>query len=112
MTIPSYTVSWIVQKRVSKGEFSVNYFEVCKLILDNVQDKNPKDDYGVTPLHFAAQNDYSKVCLLILKNVQEKNPKCQKGKTPLHFALEMDSWKYVGLFLKMFRKKTLKIIVV
>ena len=51
------------------------HLEVCQLILENVQEKNPKDNEGKTPLHYAAQNGYSNVCRLILENVLEKNPK-------------------------------------
>ena len=51
-----------------------------------VADKNPKDNFGNTPLHFAAAVGRIGVCELILKNVDERNPKNNEGKTPLDFA--------------------------
>ena len=47
----------------------------CKLIMDNVEDKNPKDDFGWTPLHLAAWEGHLSVCQLIVNNVEDKNPK-------------------------------------
>ena len=50
-------------------------FEVCKFILENVEDKNPKKDDGGTPLHSTAQDGNLDVCKLIFENVDDKNPK-------------------------------------
>ena len=50
----------------------------CKLIMDNVEDKNPKDDFGWTPLHLAAWEGHLSVCQLIVNNVEDKNPKKKK----------------------------------
>ena len=47
---------------------------------------NPKDDYGKTPLHYAAENGHLGVCQLILEKVHEKNPKDDYGMTPLENA--------------------------
>ena len=62
------------------------HLEVCELLLENVVDKNPKDNNGNTPLHLAAQNGQFALCELILKNADEKNPKSNYGKTPLDSA--------------------------
>jgi ankyrin repeat protein len=64
-----------------------------------VEDKNPKDVRGETPLHKAAENGYLDICKIILEDpsVDDKNPKCLKiwdmdycrdfkGETPLHLA--------------------------
>ena len=40
-----------------------------KLIIDNVEDKNPMNKFGLTPLHFAARMGQ-----LIINNVEDKNP--------------------------------------
>ena len=33
-----------------------NSGEICEMIMDMVEDKNPKMNDGMTPLHFAARN--------------------------------------------------------
>ena len=53
--------------------------KVCQLILENVQEKHPKNYDGWTPLHWAAQNGHSELCQFILENVQENNPKNHDG---------------------------------
>ena len=44
------------------------HLDVCKLIMDYLVDKNPKDKHGTTPLHFAAQKSHLEVCRLFLDN--------------------------------------------
>jgi ankyrin repeat protein len=60
--------------------------KVYELIMDTLEDKNPGDNYGWTPLHFAVRNDNLKVCDLIMKILQDKNPSTPNGYTPLHIA--------------------------
>ena len=47
-------------------------------------DKNPVDNFGVTPFHSAAQNGHLTVCKLIIEKAKDKNPKDMIGETPLH----------------------------
>ena len=61
-------------------------FLECKLIMDNVEDKNPKNNTGWTPYHSAAWKGHLSVCQLIINNVEDKNPKDKNGDTPLHQA--------------------------
>ena len=63
---------------------------VCKFIIDNVDDKNPKTDNGVTPLHIAAAEGHLKLCQLIINNVEDKNPENDDGVTPLDCAYHND----------------------
>ena len=57
-----------------------------KLIFEEIEEKNPKDNNGITPLHIAAAHGYVEICKMILDSVPDKNPKAWNGKTPLHFA--------------------------
>ena len=49
-----------------------------------MDDKNPKDGNGWTPLHSAAKGGHLEVCKFILENVEDKNLKKDDGGTPLH----------------------------
>ena len=62
--------------------------ELCKLILLNEADKNPRDKKGNTPLHEAAENGHLDVCKLIMDNISDKNPTNRYGDTPLHGAAQ------------------------
>ena len=62
------------------------YLPVCRQIMENIDEKNPKDRFGYTPLHKAAGNGHLSVCQLIVENVDDKNPKDDNGETPLHEA--------------------------
>ena len=71
--------------------------EICEMIMENMDEKNPKDDWGVTPLHRAAENGKLEVCKLIVESLLcdkvmckryqcDKNPKNVNYFTPLHMA--------------------------
>jgi len=62
------------------------YLPVCQFIIANADDKNPKDDRGMTPLHVAAQYGHLQICELIIANTDDKGPKSDVGYTPLHSA--------------------------
>ena len=51
-----------------------------------LEDKNPKDNHGWTPLHSAAQYGHLEICKLICRIVNEKNPKSNGGYTPIGLA--------------------------
>ena len=61
-----------------------NHLNLCKVIIENIEDKNPGCNDGLTPLHQAAIIGNLKLCELIMKKIQNKNPRCNKGLTPLH----------------------------
>ena len=70
----------------------------CKLIIENTEDKNPKDNMGTTLLHdlvdsFSCTDD--KIALesyrFVMKYVEDKNPADNSGRTPLHEASLLDS---------------------
>jgi hypothetical protein len=59
------------------------YLNVCKLIAENVQEKNPKDFSGVTPLEMAEERDRSSVVeyfQTLLNVVEEPRQKKRKQK--------------------------------
>ena len=39
------------------------FLEICEMIMENMDEKNPKGDWGVTPLHRAAENGKLEVCM-------------------------------------------------
>ena len=47
-----------------------------------IEDKNPTDTAGWTPLHCAAQNGYEEIYNLIASQVVDKNPRASDGTTP------------------------------
>ena len=55
--------------------------------------KNPRDQHGWTPLHFAAQNGHLRVCKLIWSNFSQSNayscdPYDNFGNTPFKLATQ------------------------
>ena len=62
------------------------HIKVCKLLIENREDKCPEDDIGSTPLHSAAFYGQNAICKLIMLRVEEKNPKDYLGRTPFHIA--------------------------
>ena len=48
----------------------VGHFEICKLIIDNIENKNPKSNIGGrTPFHCAAENGDPRICQYIIDNI-------------------------------------------
>ena len=61
--------------------------DLCLLIMENVDDKNPADSKGRTALHFAATAGQLDICRLIMDREDDKNPAdSEEGLTPLHDA--------------------------
>ena len=62
-------------------------FEVSKLIVESVDEKNPATIKNrITPLHLAARFGHPDIFRLIFEKVEEKNPPDSQGNTPLHRA--------------------------
>ena len=51
---------------------STGNFEVCQLILQNIQDVNPKAYFGETPLEMARQQGHDNICRLIESALQNQ----------------------------------------
>ena len=67
--------------------------------MKEVNDRNPRDNHGQTPLHLAAKNGHLKVCKTIIKEADDKNPKDNRGMTPFHIAALMGHEKICKLFM-------------
>merc|ERR1711974_344774 len=71
----------------AKMRYITLHVEICRLIMENVQDKNPAaNNSGRTPLHSAASSGHLEICRFIIDNAQDKNPADNDGETPLHWA--------------------------
>ena len=64
-----------------------------------VEDKNPADYSGETPLHEAAHLGVFETFELIINNVQEKNPRDAKGITPFCLAAREGNFKICYLIV-------------
>ena len=83
------------------GYFSVKrdgYFSVCKALVENLDDKNPGDWNGCTPLHSAVVWGSFEICKLIVDNLVVKNPADKRGMTPLHWAAREELSKFKLIF--------------
>ena len=74
--------------------------EICKVLIDNSEEKNPSDALGMTAFHFAAKEGLTDVCKLIIENVDNKNPAALNGSTPLHLAAEEGHLVIVRLIIE------------
>ena len=73
---------------------------ISKLIIKNVENKNPADRNGRTPLHDAARLNHLEICKLLIENTSDKNPADGIGCTPLHYAAEGGYFKVCKLIMK------------
>ena len=62
------------------------YLEICKLLVSKVEERNPSDKKGQTPLHAAARGGYLENYKFIAERVENKNPEDVFGRTPLSLA--------------------------
>ena len=91
----------------SKYSTIINYrIKVIKYIMSKVLDVNPKDNFGNTPLHYAACGGELQchgrlaVFKYIIESTAEKNPSNNKGKTPLDLACANRDWEIVKIATK------------
>ena len=54
--------------------------EICKLVMQNTNELNPRTNFGTTPLLIAATNGHLNVYTLIAEKVEDKNPADNLGK--------------------------------
>ena len=61
-------------------------FQMCRSMVETVQDLSPRDIHGRTPCHIAALNGHEEVCYILMMHLTAINPKDNSGQTPLHLA--------------------------
>ena len=64
-----------------------NIRNFCRLLIENIADKNPAALNGSTPLHLAAKKGHLEIVRLIVETGVDKNS-LFNGKTPLDLVLE------------------------
>ena len=60
--------------------------DMCKYIMDSIDNKSPKSNDGVTPLHFAARTGHLNICKYIIEEVGENVQRDIRKQFPLHWA--------------------------
>ena len=76
------------------------YNYTCKLILENIVEKNPSNNRMFTPLHIAAANGNHSIFQMIIESIQDdKNPEDVFGNTPLHIAAAHGHFRICSLIL-------------
>ena len=70
------------------------------MIIENTEDIDPKNDFGWTPLHSAAENGHLEVCKLIIEKIEDKSPKSNFDKTPLHLAAKSGHFEVCKLIIE------------
>ena len=71
--------------------------EVCKVLLQNGADKDPRDNDGRTPMHWAAIFGEAEVCKVLLQNGADKNLRDDDGRTPLDHARPYGNQNLIAL---------------
>ena len=96
-----------------------NRLDICQLILEHAQNKNPRSHYGYhveqkhpidvwgnTPLHCAAIFGHLDICSLIIDQVEDKNPKGGYNYTPLHEAARFGHLDICQLIIDQVEEKS------
>ena len=71
--------------------------EVCKVLLQNGADKDPRGNGGRTPLHQAAFHGEAEVCKVLLQKGADKNLRDDDGRTPLDCARQVGHQNVIAL---------------
>ena len=74
--------------------------ETCELLIDNLENKNPVSNKGITPFHFASKEGHFDVCKLLIQNMDDKNPAALDRCTPLHMAARHGHLEIVRLIVE------------
>ena len=70
------------------------HMKICQLLIETIDEKNPRDIDGNTPLHIAAERGNFELCNFITQCLDDKNPANNCGVVPKDIARKT--------FMKMF----------
>ena len=76
------------------------HFEMCRSMVEKVQDLSPRDIYGRTPYHIATLKGHKEVCYLLMMHLTAFNPEDDNGRTPLHLAASCGHLDLCRLLIK------------
>ena len=76
------------------------HLEIFQLLHENLTDKNPIMDKGITPLHMAAKSGHLDVCKFICENPMHIRPMRNDGFIPLHLAAHRGQMKVTKLLIE------------
>ena len=75
------------------------------MIIQIVENKNPADDFGMTPLHYAAEIGNLELFELIMNLVENMNPINNEGETPLCLAAKNNQYEIFNIEFQFKKKK-------
>ena len=73
--------------------------DVAKALLEHGASVHARNNWGATPLHYAAMKGYTGIAGLLLEHGASVDARDNRGDTPLHRAAELDRGKTLGLLL-------------
>lgn len=82
------------------GQQKMEPLDIARLIVENVPEKNPTDESGLSFLHWASKTGQYDICKLLLGNIEDKNPAAIRGVTPFHVATMHGQLEICKLFLE------------
>ena len=77
----------------------IGQMEMCRLMVEKFEDKQPQDIDGSTPYHLAAFIGHVELCRLLMEYHTDKNPKDFSDRTPFHNAASMGHLEVCRLFM-------------
>ena len=79
--------------------------EICKFLIEIVEDKNPLNNTGLSLLHCAANKGHLETYKLIMEHFKDKNLKNSiHGSTPLHYAANKGHFEMCKFLLGLIGK--------
>lgn len=77
------------------------FLQICELLIDCVENKNPLDFENCTPFHYAALCGHFHVVKLFIEKNVDVDMKTNDGSTALHFAAKCGHYKVCKLIIEV-----------
>ena len=74
------------------------HLEIVKFIAPMIEDKNPKNENGATPLHYAALLGHKEVVKYLVTVVADKHPIDCSGRSPGYLAIQNGHMEIANIF--------------